>query len=373
MHDRSLAYAMKGALWRLPLAVCDWAANRACRGTRPRLLIVRHPAKKARFYDVILDWVAQHVPEARGRFELRLLPCRLQAPGDYALHVPWLQDPVEAWSLAAYRQASALARRCDQAGIPVFNRVDRLANASKRECSRRLAALGIRTPRVELIDDPARFRRTQLGLSLPLIVREDQGHGGAMHRVDAAGDLARVPIEPMRRPVAIELIDVRCPADGLFRKFRYVAAGSLGVPHHLQTTDHWITRGTIRVHTPAVDEQEIAFISQPEPHQALFQAARQALGLDLVAFDYGFDASGRLVVWEANPFPHFHLPRRRLSYLAPAMHRTLAAVVHAYLERAGLPIPEPLAAILDSPAVSRSNALQGCTTNSPRSKGDIAA
>ena len=47
----------------------------------------------------------------------------------------------------------------------------------------------------------------------------------------------------------------------------------------------------------------------------------------VVAFDYGFDHGGRLVVWEANPFPHFHLPARRLSYLAPAMHRSLAAVV----------------------------------------------
>jgi hypothetical protein len=67
-----------------------------------------------------------------------------------------------------------------------------------------------------------------------------------------------------------------------------------------------------------------------------------------------------MVVWEVNPYPHFHIPRRKLSYLAPAVHRTLAAVVHLYLEKAGLNVPDRLAAILhESPAVSRSRVDNG--------------
>src|SRR5262245_20545525 len=110
MADRSLGYSIKGALWRLPLGLRDSVLNRIHQGSGKRFLIVRHPAKKACFYDVILDWVAKHVPELRGLFELRLLPCRLPADDRYCLHIPWLQDPVEAWSLAAYRQACHLAR-----------------------------------------------------------------------------------------------------------------------------------------------------------------------------------------------------------------------------------------------------------------------
>jgi len=354
MTDRSLGYSIKGALWRLPLGLRDRVLNRVYQRSEKRFLVVRHPAKKACFYDVILQWVTEHVPELRGCFELRLLPYRLPKDADYALHIPWLQDPVEAWSPVAYRQACQLARQCDQRGIPVVNRVDQLSNAVKSVSARRLAAVGIRTPQVRLIENADEFRRTRLGLELPLIVREDLGHGGAMLRADSNDDLQRLPVEQLRRPIAVELIDVRSPQDCLFRKYRYVVAGSLGVPHHMQVTEHWITRGTIRVHTPQVDQEEIDFISRAQPLFDLFQRARQALQLDVVAFDYGFDGRGRMVIWEANPFPHFHLPRGRLSYLRPAMHRTLAAVVHLYLERAGLAIPQRLAAILDSPAVSRS-------------------
>jgi hypothetical protein len=353
MRDRSFAYSMKGTIWRLPLGLRDRLLNRVCSRERRRFLIVRHPAKKACFYDLILQWVTEYVPEIRGLFELQLLPYRLPADANYSLHIPWLQDPVEEWSLTAYRQACQLARQCDERGIPVVNRVDQLSNAVKSVSAQRLSAAGIRTPHVRVIEDPHEFRRTRLGLELPLIVREDQGHAGAMLRADSEDELNKLPIEHLRRPIAVELIDVCSPQDGLFRKFRYVTAGSLGVPHHMQVTEHWITRGTIRVHNPEVDEQEIVYISEPEPSHDLFQRARRALNLDVAAFDYGFDRQGRIVIWEANPFPHFHFPRGRLSYLAPAMHRTLAAVVHLYLEKAGLAIPPRLAAILSSPAVSR--------------------
>lgn len=351
MADRSRSYSIKAALWRWPMAVRDCLLNRACRGSGPRFLVIRHPAKKLTFYDVVLKWVAEQVPEIRGLFELRLLPYVLPRQAHYCLHLSWLQDPVEEWSLTAYRQAVRLAEECDRRGIPVVNRVDRLCNAVKSTASERLLAAGIRTPQVRVIKDAAEFRRSRLGLRLPLLIRQNLGHGGPVLRVESDDELQRVPIERLQSPIAVELIDVRCP-DGLYRKHRYVVAGSLGVPHHLQATNHWITRGSIRVHTRQIDAQEIEFVSRAESHAELFQRARRALDLDVAAFDYGFDHGGRLVIWEANPFPHFHLPQRRLSYLAPAMHRTLAAVVHSYLEKAGLAIPERLAAILDSPAVS---------------------
>ena len=174
-----------------------------------------------------------------------------------------------------------------------------------------------------------------------------------MLRADTERELRAIPLEQFRRPIAVKLVDVRTPEDGLFRKFRYVVAGRVGVPHHMQATQDWITRGDIRFHNETTRSQEESYISRPDPHHELFQRARRSLELDLVAFDYGFDRRGELIIWEANPYPHFHIPKGRLSYLAPAMHRTLAAVVHLYLDRAGMAIPQRLQDILFSiPGVS---------------------
>jgi hypothetical protein len=246
-----------------------------------------------------------------------------------------------------------VAAACERRGIPVVNRVDRLSNAMKLETASRLSRVGIRTPAMRLIRDHRELREGHGGPRLPLFVREDAGHGGPMVRVDTEEELRAVPLEGFRRPIAVEFIDVRSPEDGLYRKFRYVVAGRLGVPHHMQTTQGWITRGNVRFHSPATRAQEESYVGRPDPHHEMFQRARVALGLDLVAFDYGFDRRGEPIIWEANPFPYFHIPKNRLSYLAPAMHRTLAAVIHLYLERAGLDIPAELQEILfTSEAVS---------------------
>jgi hypothetical protein len=333
-------------LLRLQLRARDRPRNRRWVRGAKRFLVVREASRIPEFNDVILGWVEEHVPEIRGLFELRVLPCRIFDWSPYALHVPWLQDPVESWSRRAYRRACRLASACDRHGIPVVNRVDRLRNAMKLEAARRMSGAGVPTPAMRLIEDPREFRETRYGLPLPVFVREDGGHGGPMLRADTDAEVRALRLEQFGRPIAVELVDVRSPEDGLCRKFRYVVAGRVGVPHHMQATEGWITRGTIRAHTPATRAQEEAYIDRPDPRHELFQRARRSLGLDLVAFDYGFDRRGRIVIWEANPYPHFHLPQGRLSYLAPAMQRTLAAVVHLYLEQAGMTIPQRLQDVL---------------------------
>jgi hypothetical protein len=347
---RVLTYPMRRRIRQVPerlrVRIHDRSVNRRWVTTGKRFLIVRHAGKDPDFYDVILGWMEEHFPEIRGLFELRLLPCWVFDWSPYALHVPWLQDPVEAWSPRAYRRACRLAAACDERGIPVVNRVERLSNATKFETATRLSHAGIRTPAMRVIDDHREFRETRAGLALPLFVREDAGHGGPMLRVDSEDDLRALPLERFRRPIAVELIDVRSPEDGLYRKFRYVVAGRVGVPHHMQVTRNWITRGTIRVHDATTRAQEEAYFNEPNPHHELFQRARAALGLDFVAFDYGFDRRGELIIWEACPYPFFHMPTGRLSYLVPAMQRSVAAVVHLYLERAGMAVPPCLEELL---------------------------
>jgi hypothetical protein len=324
------------------------------RQPRSRVLIVRHRKYQRPFFDVILKWVKANIPELASLFDVRDLPVRVRDWSPYALHVAWLQDPVQEWSPAAYDHANELAAECDARGIPVLNRVDRLLNATKSRGAELMCSTGVATPRMARITNPREFERSLLGLSLPLFIREDWGHSRNVFRVDAPADLPLIPWVTFQRPVAIEIVDVRNPRDGLHRKYRYVATGDIGVSHHVQTSAEWITRGENRVITAESRDEELHYITQPDANHDALQRARRALGLDLVAFDYGYTPEGRMIVWEANPFPTIVFGTRRLIYRNPAIHRTILAIVRLYLVAAGIAVPvivdDGLA--LDFPAVA---------------------
>ncbi len=332
-------------LRRYPLVLLeDRRRNRPLSGVEPRFLVVRHSSLPG-FFDPFLDWLEAELPEVRQRFELRLLPCRVRDWSPYALHVPWLQDPVQAWSRRAYARALTLGKACDSHGIPIVNRVDKLPNAAKSEAARRLHEAGLRTPRMARIEDAAAFRETLLDIPLPLFVREDWGHGGPVFRVDRPRDAEKIPLHLLARPVAIEIVDVRSP-DGLYRKYRYLVAGDAGIPQQLHVSTSWITRGSRNPFSEGLRDEEVAHIEGPNPHHDAFQQARKALELDFVAFDYGIEPSGSIVVWEANPFPYIQVPRGRRSHRAPAVERAFAGMTRLYLERADLAVPSRIDEVL---------------------------
>ncbi len=313
--------------------VKNWRSGKANR----RFLIVRHP-RKPDIYQIVLDFVERVCPELRNRFELRTLGCRIRDWSPYILHIPWLKDPVQRWSMAAYEQAAKLSAQCDAHDIPIINRPDRLTNAAKAEGAKRMAVCGLRTPQMAVITDIAEFRKTLLGIEPPLLVRENWGHGQPM-QFAATHDAARqLPIESFRHPIAVEYVDVRDPADGLYRKYRYVIAGEYGVPMHLHVSTEWAANGSSMLYSDSVCDEDREFLDSPNPHHEAFLQACQSLGLDFAALDYSYDQSGQVVLWEANPLPLLHYPRRR-KYRIPALESALAAVVSLYLTRAGLEIP----------------------------------
>jgi hypothetical protein len=321
----------------------------------PRFLIVRHHHHKRFFFAIILRWVQANFPHLAPYFELRNLPTRVKNGSPYSLHVPWLQDPVQHWSPTAYEQAQHLASECDARGIPIVNRVDHLLNATKSRGAELMTQAGVRVPRMVHIHDPVEFSDTLLGLRLPLFIREDWGHGQQIIRIDSRDGLAEVPWSSFARPLAVEIVDVRDPRDGLYRKYRYVAAGPLGISHHLHVSRDWLTRGDFRVIDAETRAEELNYITHPDPNHELLQAARRALGLDLVAFDYAYTPDGQMIVWEANPFPHFVFATLRIVYKNPAMHRTLLGIVHLYFSAAGLAVPAEIedALALDFAALVR--------------------
>ena len=104
-----------------------------------------------------------------------------------------------------------------------------------------------------------------------------------------------------------------------------------------------MTRGNERIVSAQTRFDELQYIDGPDPNHEQLQRGREALGLDFVAFDYGYDHENRMVVWEANPYPFIpEFSRRRLAYRNTALDRTLAAILALYLEAGGLGVPERL-------------------------------
>jgi len=321
----------------------------------PRFLIVRHPRFRRFFFDVFVHWAEANFPDLAPRFDVRDLPVRVRNWSDYALHAAWLQDPVQRWSMTTYDRALKLAHDCEEHGIPVINRVDRLINATKSRGAKLMNAAGIQTARMAVIDNRREFESTLLGLRLPLFIREDWGHSRRMTRVDTPAGLQNIRWRRFKRPLAVEIVDVRDPHDGVYRKYRYFALGELGICHHLQISREWITRGDNRTFTPQAQREELDYISRPDPNHEALQTARKALGLDMAAFDYGYTADGRMIVWEANPFPHLEFSTRALTYRNAAIHRTMMGILHLYLTAARMPVPPELlnALALDLPSVQQ--------------------
>ena len=98
-------------------------------------------------------------------------------------------------------------------------------------------------------------------------------------------------------------------------------------------------KGRDQAFSDAIRAEDEAFLSRPDPNHDVLRQARRALGLDVVAFDYSYDREGRMVLWEANPYALLHYIPGRRAYRSPAVDRTIAAIVHLYYTRAGLPVP----------------------------------
>ncbi|HEX7125645.1 MAG TPA: hypothetical protein VF406_07660 [Thermodesulfobacteriota bacterium] len=328
----------------LRIGIEDALHNLRYRGASRRILVVRHAARYKRIYNShFLAWVRARVPAAAPLFELRRLPCRVGDWRRYALFLPWLQDPLNRFDPRLYRYAREMERRCEALGIPVVNPVDALSRSVKSVASEIMRAAGVRTPRMVPIADVEVFRKTLGGLAPPVIVREDDRHRGASFLVERPADLDRVPFERLSAPVAVEFVDVRSP-DGLYRAYRYLAIGDRGFPCFLAVSPSWEARGEDEPTDTAVEE-ELAFLNGDDPNHDALQHARRALGFDIVAFDYSYDAEGRLVVWEANPFPTIWGQDNYLAYMRyadPFIERIYVGLLTYYLERAGMAASIPM-------------------------------
>jgi len=321
---------------------------------KPRILVLRHRNQDPAFYDQFLLWLVHEYPEQAPHFYVHDLPDPVPDHPSYRLLVPWMQDPIQDWSPIVFSQVSRLSELLRERDIPTINRVENQTNTTKFQGSEIIRSASLRTPKMCLIDDPEAFRAAPT-LEFPFLIREDRGHRGPMIRVESEADVQSVDFSEIAHPVAVEWVDVQ-NTDGLFRKYRFFVAGRFGVSHHMVVSQSWVTHGDNRFISDASREEELSYLRADDPFRDRFFAAAEALGLDLLAFDYGFDALGEPVVWEANPYPSVRFGVTDTVYRNAARHRTFRCMLAMYLDKAGLELPDGLERSLDYPMAAEEEA-----------------
>jgi hypothetical protein len=234
-------------------------------------------------------------------------------------------------------------------GVPVINHPRRVLATGRADNAAQLGALdGVVAPRVAVLalaDLHARGAAAvaAAGFTFPLLVRAPGFHTGQhFEYVAQPGDLAdAIAGFPAGDVLLIDYVDLR-DAAGNVRKYRMMAIDGALYPLHLAVSAHW------KVHYFSADMAEnaanraldAAFLRDPEatigtPACAALERIRAATGLDYLGIDFGIDAAGRVVVFEANatmivlPPP----PEANWDYRRPCVERIIRAVQAMLLAR----------------------------------------
>jgi tetratricopeptide (TPR) repeat protein len=235
----------------------------------------------------------------------------------------------------ADRAASALlaaARIVERAHVPVINPPGAVARTGRVEGAARRAALpGLVSPRARSVRDgvePAGF---------PLIVRVPGLHmgRGMMLATDRAGYTRALHAFAGRDDViAIPYVETRA-ADGAWRKYRVMIVDGALYPLHLAIARRWDVHyfSSAMWDEAAYRAEEAAFLDDPiavlgAPAWRSLERVRDVLALDYAGIDFGRDAAGRVVVFEANAAMTVLPPDddERFAYRRPSAERVAAAL-----------------------------------------------
>jgi hypothetical protein len=146
------------------------------------------------------------------------------------------------------------------------------------------------------------------GARPPLIVRRVGTHSGRILGLFDTRDEAVAALEPTGDHVATEFVDFQS-ADGLYRKYRVFFIGPHIVLRHMLISDEWNVHAKDRTRFMAdrpelVAEERALFEAADDPFPAnvmeTLRAVRDRMGLDFFGMDFGIDADGQVVLFEAN-------------------------------------------------------------------------
>jgi Flp pilus assembly protein TadD len=249
---------------------------------------------------------------------------------------PWLQLPPHHAifngigdvdrSLVPLRVAREIVAR---SGAPAINAPDAVLDSGRASVTERLARIpGVIAPRTLALPRGAVTvdELTKRGFTFPLLLRSPGHHTGnhfAWVQAPPALDAVRDTLPGMELLV-IEYLDGR-GADGNYRKYRVLFIGGKLYPLHLAISARW------KVHYFSADmadrpdhrAEEALFLGDMEAALgagavAALEQIAATLGLDYGGIDFGRDAAGNILLYEANatmavfpPPPDEHFDYRR--------------------------------------------------------------
>ncbi len=189
------------------------------------------------------------------------------------------------------------------------------------------------------------------GFDFPLLLRTP-GHNTGRHFVKVARptDLrAALETLPGDQVLAIEYFDL-AETGGWTRKYRVIAIDQELFPVHAAISADWKVHLFSASHAPEHQEEDARFLDDPRnvlPPGVLaaLEAIVRRLGLDYAGVDFGIDAAGHLVLFEANATMSIHPvdPGDPFAYRRAAIGRIFAAFERMIgPPRAGQPKSEPV-------------------------------
>lgn len=240
---------------------------------------------------------------------------------------------------------------------PVLNRPAAVRATGRCENARRLGKIpGLIAPATELFplaqlagpDGPARL--AERGFRFPLLLRAPGFHMGQHFvQVESAVELAAAAAEMPGAGrsggdvLAIEYLDAR-GADGCARKYRTMMVGGELYPLHLAVSPNW------KIHYFSADmadradhrAEEAEFLANMpgvlgSRAMAALHQLQSLAGLDYGGIDFGLDAEGNILLFEANATMVVEQPAEDQiwDYRRAAVDRIHAAVRNLLLQSAG--------------------------------------
>ena len=230
---------------------------------------------------------------------------------------------------------------------PVINAPSRVRLTGRASNARRLAGLpGVVTPRL-VVAPRGEVASAAEAFGYPLLLRSPGFHTGRyFQRVETSGELAAVAAGlPGRELMMIEFLDAR-GSQGRSRKYRVMTIAGQLYPLHLAGSADW------KVHyftadmaeRPDLRAEEAAFLNDmpgvlgPVAMAGLARIA-EALGLDYAGVDFGLNARGEILLFEANATMVVNPPDPdpRWDYRRAAVERILSAARAMLIARADGP------------------------------------
>jgi hypothetical protein len=235
----------------------------------------------------------------------------------------------------------------DASSAPVINHPDCVRGTGRAGMRERFAGIaGVVVPRIERIrrDSITADELITRGWTFPLLVRAPGYHGG--QQFEAVNDPADLPHALSRvsgnELFLIAFVDTRSK-DGLFRKYRVLFVDGRLYPVHLAVSREWkvhyFSSETADGADHRKEEQRFLFDMEAALGAAVIgrlQDIERALGLDYGGADFGIDALGNVVLFEANATMAVYppMPGEQWEYRRPAHDAVIGAARTLIMQRA---------------------------------------